>query len=102
MLLTAGRTTVEVSAQTRDRRVRVFTGKLELDVPVELVEARVASDFRPGRSREDGQVSGWDLVAPSGRLLEEVLWGKPALVQMLAELLPRVVQCLVQRPTRRA
>jgi hypothetical protein len=37
-----------VSAQTGDRRVDVFPRELELDVAVELLEARLAADVRLG------------------------------------------------------
>ena len=62
----------------------------------------VAADLRPGRSEQTAKC----LVGIS--LLHQVvssktwLGGKPALVQMLAQLVPRVVQGLVERPTRRA
>jgi hypothetical protein len=46
--LAARRAAVEVSAQTGDRRVDVFPRELELDVAVELLEARLAADVRLG------------------------------------------------------
>ena len=51
MLLAAGRAAVEVGAQARDRAVGVLARELELDVPVELVEAGVAADLRLGGPR---------------------------------------------------
>ena len=52
VLLAAGRAPVQVRAEAGNGRIRVFTGQLELDVAIELLEARIAPDFRPGRPEQ--------------------------------------------------
>ena len=55
MLLAAGRATLKVGAQAGKCGVHVGAGELELDVPVELVEAGVAADFGLGGAEEAAQ-----------------------------------------------
>jgi hypothetical protein len=52
VLFATGGAAVEVGAQTRDRGVRVSARELELDVPVEFVEAGVAADLGTCRAEE--------------------------------------------------
>src|SRR5436190_5682499 len=52
VLLAAGRAAVEVRTQPGQGRVRVGARELEVDVTVELGEALVAADLRPGRAEE--------------------------------------------------
>jgi hypothetical protein len=52
MLLAAGRAADQVRPQSRDLRVDVATGELELDVPVEILEALVAAQFRAFRPKQ--------------------------------------------------
>ena len=55
MLLAAGGAAVEMGAQPGNRAVGVGTGELELDVPVELVEADVAADLGACRAQEPAE-----------------------------------------------
>jgi hypothetical protein len=48
MVLAAGRAAVKVGTQAGDDGVDVLAFELELDVAVELVEAHIAPDLRPG------------------------------------------------------
>jgi hypothetical protein len=51
VLLAARRAPRKVLAQARDCRGGVLAGELELDVAVDLVEAHLAADLRPGRTK---------------------------------------------------
>ena len=52
MLLAAGRTTLEMRTESRNRGVRVGAGDLELDVTVEFREALVATELGPVGAEE--------------------------------------------------
>ena len=52
MLLAAGRAAVEVGTHAGDRGIGVLALQLEVDVPVELVEAGVAADLGCGRAEQ--------------------------------------------------
>jgi hypothetical protein len=52
VVLAAGRAALEVRPHARHRGVGVAAGELELDVAVELVEARLAGQLRVGRSEQ--------------------------------------------------
>src|SRR5688500_3474339 len=54
VLLATRGAAVEMRAQPGDRGVRVGAGELELDVAVELVEARLAADLGLGRTEQPG------------------------------------------------
>jgi hypothetical protein len=53
VLLAAGRAPRQLRAEAGQRRIRVETGNLELDVAVELVEALVTADLGLGRESSD-------------------------------------------------
>jgi hypothetical protein len=55
VLLAAGRTALEVGAQAGHGSVGVRAGDFELDVAVELLEARVAVDFGAHRPAQPGE-----------------------------------------------
>src|SRR5262249_51934593 len=55
VLLAAGRAAVEVCAKPRDLGVRVPACELELDVPVQVLEAVVAAELGPGRAQKPRQ-----------------------------------------------
>ena len=55
MLLAARGAAGEVRAQAGNGRVGVCAGELELDVAVELVEARVAADLRLGGAEQTAE-----------------------------------------------
>ena len=102
VLLAAGGAAGEVGAQPGNGRVGVGARELELDVPVELVEALVAADLGRGRAEQAAESLLQLGIAPSVSSFSQRVEREPGVVQMSAQLAPRVVQRLVERAARRA
>ena len=100
VLLAAGGATVEVGAQPGNREVGVMTRELELDVPVELLEALLAADLWAVGAQEPVERLCQVRCVASARLLEPQV--EAFVGQLPAQLAARVVECLVERAARGA
>ena len=101
MLLAAGRAAVEVGAHAGNRGFGILALQLEVDVPVELVEAGVAADLGCARAEQpfhEGCECGLGHCGASSGEPREY----PSVASCRAQLAPGVVQGLVQRAARRA